>query len=60
MSNYIKPTTTIVAVKTQQMIAQSIKLDPTNTPITNNTDNWTDLSKEHNMDGNPNVNIWED
>ena len=60
MSNYIKPATIIVAAITHQMIAQSVKLDPTNTPITNNTDNWTDLSKENNMDGSSGVNLWEE
>ena len=57
---YINPSITTVKVVTHQMIAQSVKLDPTNTPITNNTDNWTDLGKENNLDVTPSVNIWEE
>ena len=47
MKTYIKPNTELHSVELQSMIANTtVKLNTTATPITNTTDNWTDLGKE--------------
>ena len=47
MKRYIKPNTDITTVELQSMIAASVKLDSTSTPITNETGGWEDLGKEY-------------